>query len=118
MDTKQPQRLSESIHVTVRDRERVVFDGQAKAVSSTNASGVFDILPEHINFISLIKDFVTVHKMDGTNQEIKLPNGIVKVVKNDVRIYIGVASTAGLSVGGKNPSTLTKLAKLQQAANS
>jgi len=44
------QPSAEKIHVTVRNRTRVLFDGDVKAVTSKNDTGIFDILPEHSNF--------------------------------------------------------------------
>ena len=73
----------------IRDRERIVFSGTAKSLSSVNERGVFDILPEHTNFISIIKDHLTVHKADGGSEDIKIDHGVVKVFANSVAVYLG-----------------------------
>ena len=81
-----------TLFLIVRERERVLFEGEASALSSFNERGLFDILPEHTNFISLIKDFLVVHKLDGTQSEIKIKDGVLKVYKNRVWVYLGILS--------------------------
>jgi F0F1-type ATP synthase epsilon subunit len=51
-------------------------------------------LPEHTNFITLVKEFIRLEKLDGTKQKFDIDTGIVKVTTNDVRIYLGVFSSA------------------------
>jgi F0F1-type ATP synthase epsilon subunit len=89
----QPVPLSaEKIHVTVRNRTQVLFDEEAKSVSSKNDTGVFDILPEHSNFISLITSPLIIRKLDGTKKEVTFQNGIIKVRENKVNCYIDLIS--------------------------
>lgn len=79
------------LHVSIRNREKIIYDSAALAVSSVNDKGVFDILPEHINFITMIKDSLTIHKPDKTDQEYKIRTGLMRVQKNIVEIYVGLA---------------------------
>ena len=80
------------LFAVIRTRTQVLFEGQVKALTSNNEKGVFDILPEHAQFISLIKDFVRLHKVDGTT-EIKISTGILKVHENRIDVYVGIEST-------------------------
>jgi F0F1-type ATP synthase epsilon subunit len=82
---------SQVLRVMVRNREKVIYDGAAWAVSSLNERGVFDILPEHINFITMIKDTLTIHKPDKTLQEYKIRTGLMRVSSNVIEIYVGLA---------------------------
>jgi F0F1-type ATP synthase epsilon subunit len=88
-----PEKIKDDrlLHVSVRNRESVIYDGAAWAVSSLNDKGVFDILPEHINFITMIRDSLTIHKPDRTDQEYKIRTGLMRVQKNIVEIYVGLA---------------------------
>jgi len=79
---------SGKIRVVVRNRDKVLFDDEVKSVSSKNDTGSFDILPEHTNFITLIKSPLTIRMSDGKIQEIALSNGIIKVKDNEVYCYI------------------------------
>jgi hypothetical protein len=78
----------DKIHVMIRNRRQVIFNDDIKALTSKNDTGVFDILPEHSNFISVLKDEITLHKLDGTKQIIPLKNGIIKVKDTGVKCYI------------------------------
>ena len=85
------QHISPSLlHVTVRNRERVFFDSPALAVTSYNATGKFDILPEHVNFISIIKQSITIYREDKSTQEFKISTGVLKVNRNMVEIFLGI----------------------------
>ncbi len=60
-----PSDISGTIRVRARSREEVTFEGEALALTSVNDKGKFDVLPNHANFISLIKDYVIIKKKDG-----------------------------------------------------
>ncbi|PIS23288.1 hypothetical protein COT49_00965 [candidate division WWE3 bacterium CG08_land_8_20_14_0_20_40_13] len=59
----------------------------AYSVSSTNGRGRFDILPNHANFITLIKDFLIV-KTVGNEKTIKFKEGVLYCKKDKVKIFI------------------------------
>ena len=80
------------IHVMIRNRRQVLIDEDVKAVTSKNDTGVFDVLPEHANFITTIKDSVTIHKLDGTEVKIEASNGVMKVKNFNVKCYIDLIS--------------------------
>lgn len=79
-----------SIFVTIRDRVRLVLEEEVEAITSNNSKGTFDILPQHANFITTIKDFVILHKKQNEKQHIKVERGILKVRENKVQIYLGI----------------------------
>jgi len=78
--------------VVVRNKDKVLYIGQAYAVTAVNDKGVFDILEQHENFISLIKDKVIVHTTPKEKMEIQIENGIVRVYKDKVYIYVNFKS--------------------------
>ena len=84
----------EEFMLLVRDRQKVLYEGKVSAVTTRNESGLLDILPEHIHFIALIKDFVHLIKADGTEQKIPIDTGVVKVYENEVRVYLGLFSSS------------------------
>lgn len=88
MPNKKP---SDSITLTIRGRDGTLMNKEEVfAVTSVNKNGLFDILPEHENFISLIKDKVIVHKKRRDKQEIKIGTGVVEVTQNIVNIFLGM----------------------------
>ncbi len=89
---QEKEQIPESIHVMVRNRRQVLFEDDVKAVTSRNDTGLFDVLPEHSNFISVIKEKILLHKKSGEQYEIVVQNGIMKVKNNTVRCYIDLIS--------------------------
>jgi len=78
------------LKVLVRNREKIFYDGPAKAVTSYNAKGKFDILEEHVNFISIITNGVTIYKEDNSAQEFKISTGVLKASRNVIEIFLGI----------------------------
>lgn len=79
-----------SLEVTIRDRQGLIFGGEAEAVSSVNDKGPFDVLPLHTNFISLIKQEAVLHFKGAVDKPMSLESGVLKVKENKVEIYIGI----------------------------
>ncbi len=79
-----------TLHLFLRDREKVIINSDVQSVSGINEKGIFDILPLHSNFITLIEQRIILTRMDGTKQEVTVNNGILRVIENRVEIYIGV----------------------------
>lgn len=78
------------INVTVRDKDKIVFEEEVVAVTSINEKGIFDVLPEHENFISIIKEFVIIHRKNEQKEHIKIERGVLKVKENKIEIYLGI----------------------------
>lgn len=78
------------IEVKIHDREGLVFEGQVRAVSAYNDRGLFDILPVHSNFISVLRKKLILHKTDGSKQEIHLDSGVVRVLLNKATVFVGI----------------------------
>lgn len=78
----------EKIHVTIRNRTQILFNSDVRSVTSKNDTGIFDILPEHSNFISLISSPLILRTLDGKKQEITFKNGLIKVKDSTVHCYV------------------------------
>jgi F0F1-type ATP synthase, epsilon subunit (mitochondrial delta subunit) len=48
--------------VSVKGPKSELYSGKAHSVTSINKKGKFDVLPYHISFISLIKDYVIIRE--------------------------------------------------------
>jgi len=70
--------------------EKESFRGKAKAVSSQNRLGKFDILPEHTNFITLIFDSLTIHAPDKKRVDYQFERGVLEVSENEVNVFLGL----------------------------
>jgi len=82
------------ILLKIQTKEGVLFNDGVKAITSFNEKGVFDVLPQHENFISVIKDKIIIHTADGKDREMKIDNGVLKVYENEAHIFLGLTSSA------------------------
>lgn len=78
------------LNVRIRDTEHVLFEGQADRVNSYNEMGPFDIYPMHANFISIIKNKLTIYLKKEQLKELSFEQAIMKVKKDIVHIYLGI----------------------------
>ncbi len=76
------------LNVSVRNPEEVLFQGEASSVTTYNEKGLFDVLPIHENFISIIKDKVIVRGKAG-EREFPVNKGVIKVEENAVDVFLG-----------------------------
>lgn len=79
-----------TLHVIVRDRNRVLFEGESTGLTSKNSKGIFDVLSYHANFISLLNETLFIHRLNQTDIQIPMNNAIIKVKENRVEVYVGV----------------------------
>ncbi|MBP7832586.1 MAG: hypothetical protein KA035_02335 [Candidatus Levybacteria bacterium] len=80
------------LDVEIRSPDKMVFKGEAQAISSRNEVGPFDVLPQHENFISIISGKITVWTGKHQKQEIESESAIMKAKSNIVRVFLGVES--------------------------
>lgn len=78
----------ESIMLIIRTRQNILYEGEVRAVSSTNETGPFDVLPEHAYFICVIKKGVTIHHLDRSTQQIPITEGVMHVEEGKVHVYL------------------------------
>lgn len=76
--------------ITIHDADKIVFQGEADSISSINERGVFDILPFHSHFISIIKTSVTVNRKGQEKKEFAIDSGIMQVHDDTVDIFLGI----------------------------
>lgn len=90
MDNTQQQSIIGTLLVIIRNREKIIIQRNAKSVTSYSDKGAFDILPQHANFITLIKKSITIVYSDGKKEVFPIENGVMKVASNEVYIYVGI----------------------------
>lgn len=83
----------------VRSREGIVYNGQVSSITSINEKGKFDVLPQHANFISLIEKELVIRDLDNKAQKISLSNGLMRVRKDNVEVYLGVEGSKLAAAG-------------------
>ena len=78
------------IELSIKSKVRILFEGGCHSLTSKNERGVFDILPFHTNFVTLISDYVIVDKGLKTEQSFRIERGVLYVLSNKVDIYVGI----------------------------
>ena len=70
---------------------QVYFEGDAYSVSAENATGPFDILPKHHNFLSmLVPCSLIVQPVEGAKRTIKIHRALVHVESDRVVVFMDV----------------------------
>jgi F0F1-type ATP synthase epsilon subunit len=79
-----------TIAVKVYAPFKVYFEGNALSVSAVNASGPFDVLPLHHNFLCmLVPCTLTIQTPDGV-QTVKVNRALMHVKANRVVVFMDV----------------------------
>lgn len=90
LSKKQKQLKNGFIYVAIKSREEVYYEGEALSLTSYNDKGVFDVLPNHANFISLIDKYVKLIKSDGLEFKLDISHSVIHVIMNRVTIYCNI----------------------------
>lgn len=78
------------IKVVVRDTQNILFEGEVDRITSFNEMGRFDVYPTHANFISILKQQVTLYNKHQKVKELPVEQAVMKVKKDEVRIFLGI----------------------------
>ena len=93
MTNNQPPITNDQLDVSVlwhsftRDPD---FHGKALSLTTENELGPFDILPQHANLISLIKNQIIVRPKEGAEINYKFRSGVLEASENTVRVFLGI----------------------------
>lgn len=81
--------MAQTLQVLVRNPETILFEGAADALTSYNVKGLFDVLPSHENFISIIEKEIVVH-VKREKKSFPVQNGILQISENKAVALLGV----------------------------
>lgn len=80
-----------SMQIKVHSPFRVYYSGPAFSISAENATGPFDILPKHHNFIALLSPCnLIIRTVTQGNQKIRIAGGIMHVKADEVIVFLDV----------------------------
>lgn len=79
-----------TVRVRVVSPDATLFDGVALGLISTNHKGEFTVLPQHINFISLISERALVMLPDGKKKIIPLEAGVIRCREGIIEVFAGL----------------------------
>ena len=84
---------SPTMHIKVYSPFKVYYDEDSYSISAVNATGPFDILPRHHNFISLLGACeLVVRPVNGPppEQRIRISGGLMHVKSDQVTVFLDV----------------------------
>lgn len=80
-----------TVHVKIYAPFRVYFDDEATSLSAKNATGDFDILPHHKNFITLLSPCeIIVRKNGAPDYILPITKGIMHVKADQATVFLDV----------------------------
>lgn len=89
--SKVEQNGQPSMYVKVHSPFRDYYDGRAFSLSAVNATGPFDILPKHHNFISLLSACeMVIRTVEKGEQRIRISGGIMHVKSDRTIVFLDV----------------------------
>lgn len=79
-----------NMHVKVYAPFKVYFDGIAESISAVNATGPFDILPKHHNFMTLLSAGDIIVRTSSGEEKVPITRGIMHVKADEVIVFLDV----------------------------
>lgn len=81
---------AENLTVIARAPFHIYYEGRALAVTATNRIGVFDILPGHADFFSMLRPCDVIITTDDEEVKFPITSGIVTVRDNEVLLFVNM----------------------------
>ena len=81
---------AQTMHIKIYSPFKVYFDGEANSISAESATGPFDILPKHHNFITLLEPCDAVVRTPSREETIRISGGVMHVKADDVIVFLDV----------------------------
>jgi len=81
---------SKTVHVKIYSPFKMYYEGEAVSISAESATGPFDILPGHHNFITLLRPCDVVVRMPNDEQIVKIDGGVMHVKANEIIVFLDV----------------------------
>jgi len=78
----------EKIHIVIRKKDGIVWQGDVDSFSSINEIGPFDILPEHSHFVGLVEQYVIIRQAKN-EKKWDIEHGILSVKDGIIEVYLG-----------------------------
>jgi F0F1-type ATP synthase epsilon subunit len=79
------------IHVKIYAPFKTYFDGFAKSISGLNATGPFDILPKHHNFMTLLEPCdLVVRTLKDVDEKYPIERGLMIVQARKVAVFLNI----------------------------
>lgn len=78
------------MHIKVYSPYKVYFDGEGESISAVNATGPFDILPQHHRFMTLLSPCEMVIRTQKREEKIRISGGLMHVKADQVTVFLDI----------------------------
>jgi F0F1-type ATP synthase epsilon subunit len=86
-----PASSTPTMHVKVYSPFKTYFDEDAFSISAINATGPFDILPRHHNFLTLLgTGEMMIRPVRGIDQKIRISGGLMHVKADRITVFLDI----------------------------
>lgn len=91
-DAAKPGKPTEPVmNIKVHSPYKTYFDAEGYSISAVNATGPFDILPHHHNFMTLLTACeVVVRPVHGKEERIRISGGLMHVKADKVIVFLDI----------------------------
>lgn len=79
-----------TMHIKVYSPFKVYFDDEGDSISGENATGPFDILPKHHNFMTLLSPCELVIRNFRGQEKIRISGGLMHVKADQVTVFLDI----------------------------
>lgn len=80
-----------NMHVLVHSPFREYYDGLAYSITAQNATGEFDVLPHHHNFISLLEPCdLMIRTLTAGDLKISISGGLMHVKADQLVVFLDI----------------------------
>lgn len=76
--------------VIARSPFHIYYEGPAQSVTATNKVGLFDVLPGHADFFSVLNPGEVVIETSSEPVSFTITNGIITVRDNEVMLFVNM----------------------------
>jgi F0F1-type ATP synthase epsilon subunit len=80
----------QQLDLTVISPAKIIYSGLVDALTAVNKTGKFDVLPQHANFISLIRDQIIIYRDGGFQDRFTFKEAIIHCQKNRLHVFVGL----------------------------
>ncbi len=79
-----------TIHIKVYSPFKTYFNQDGYSISAVNATGPFDVLPKHHNFMTLLNPCELLIDCEGGPVRIRIARGVMHVKADQVVVFLDV----------------------------
>lgn len=89
-DSDDNNKKPSSLSVRIITLGELIWEGEAESITAENTTGIFDILPRHANFITILKQAPIKIQTKKEEKEFVFPRALLYANNNTIKIYAGV----------------------------